>query len=122
MHAVARAVDEDRIRHAYRRRNQLILSDEVDVNTQIEVTTAGQKMVKPPVVRATNRKSIEELTKVSVPVSGRTGCGTRLSSCSSSCEHPAAATQARLAHRDIQPHLVQTVRRHSGPKPETVDG
>jgi len=58
MHAVARAVDEDRIMHAYRRRNQLILFDEVDVNTQIEVTTAGQKIVKPLVVSAANRKSI----------------------------------------------------------------
>jgi pyruvate/2-oxoglutarate dehydrogenase complex dihydrolipoamide acyltransferase (E2) component len=63
MHAVARAVDEDRIVHAYRRRNRLVLFDEVDVNTQIEVVAAGQKIVKPLVVRATNRKSIEELTK-----------------------------------------------------------
>jgi chloramphenicol O-acetyltransferase len=43
MHAVARAVDEDRIMHAYRRRNQLILFDDVDVNTQIEVVTEGQR-------------------------------------------------------------------------------
>jgi pyruvate/2-oxoglutarate dehydrogenase complex dihydrolipoamide acyltransferase (E2) component len=62
MHAVARAVDEDRIMHAYRRRNQLILFDDVDINTQIEVVTAGQKIVKPLLVRAANRKSIEELT------------------------------------------------------------
>ena len=63
MHAVAHAVDEDRLMHAYRRGNQLILFDEVDVNTQIEVTTAGQKIVKPLVVRAANRKGVEELTK-----------------------------------------------------------
>jgi hypothetical protein len=63
MHAVARAVDQDRIMHAYRRRHQLILFDDVDVNTQIEVTTEGQKIVKPLLVRAANRKSIEELTK-----------------------------------------------------------
>ena len=62
-HAVARAVDEDRIMHAYRRRNQLILFDEVDVNTQIEVVEAGQKIVKPLLMRAANRKSIEELTR-----------------------------------------------------------
>ena len=37
--------------------------DEVDVSTQIEVVAAGQKIVKPLVVPATNRKSIEELTK-----------------------------------------------------------
>jgi pyruvate/2-oxoglutarate dehydrogenase complex dihydrolipoamide acyltransferase (E2) component len=63
MHAVARAVDQDRIMHAYRRRHQLILFDDVDVNTQIEVTTEGQKIVKPLLVRAANRKSTEELTK-----------------------------------------------------------
>jgi hypothetical protein len=32
-----RAVDEDRIMHAYGRRNQLILFDDVDINIQIEV-------------------------------------------------------------------------------------
>jgi hypothetical protein len=32
------------------------------------------------------------------------------------CEHPAAATYARLARRNVQPHLVQTVRRHGGPE------
>lgn len=63
MHAVARAVDEDRIMHAYRRRSQLILFEDVDVNTQIEVTEAGQKIVKPLLVRAANRKSIDELTR-----------------------------------------------------------
>ena len=62
MHAVARAVDADRIMHAYRRGNQLILFDDVDINTQIEVATEGQKIVKPLLVRAAHRKSIEELT------------------------------------------------------------
>ena len=42
LHAVARAVDEDRTMHAYRRRSQLILFDDVDVNTQIEVITDGR--------------------------------------------------------------------------------
>jgi pyruvate/2-oxoglutarate dehydrogenase complex dihydrolipoamide acyltransferase (E2) component len=62
-HAVARAVDQDRIMHGYRRRNQLILFDDVDLNTQIEVVEAGQKIVKPLLMRAANRKSIEELTR-----------------------------------------------------------
>jgi pyruvate/2-oxoglutarate dehydrogenase complex dihydrolipoamide acyltransferase (E2) component len=62
MHAVARAVDEDRILHAYRRRNQLILFDEVDVNTQIEVELADQKIVKSLLVRSANRKSVAELS------------------------------------------------------------
>jgi pyruvate/2-oxoglutarate dehydrogenase complex dihydrolipoamide acyltransferase (E2) component len=61
MHAVAKAVDEDRIMHAYRRRNRIILFDEVDINTQIEVEISGQKIVKSLLIRAANRKSVEQL-------------------------------------------------------------
>jgi hypothetical protein len=43
MHAVAKAVDEDRILPAYRRRNQIILFDKVDINMQIEVEVSGQR-------------------------------------------------------------------------------
>jgi hypothetical protein len=63
MHAVARAVEEDRILHAYRRRNQLILFDDVDVNTQIEVEVEGQKIVKSMIVRAANRKSVGQISE-----------------------------------------------------------
>ena len=63
MHAVARAVDEDRILHAYRRGRQLILFDEVDINTQIEVDLDGQKAVKSLLVRAANRKSVSEISQ-----------------------------------------------------------
>jgi pyruvate/2-oxoglutarate dehydrogenase complex dihydrolipoamide acyltransferase (E2) component len=62
MHAVARAVDEDRVLHAYRRRNRLILFDEVDVNVQIEVELDGQKIVKSLLIRAANRKSVAQLS------------------------------------------------------------
>ena len=41
IHAVARAVDEDRIMHAYRRRGRLILFDEVDVNTRSRLPPPG---------------------------------------------------------------------------------
>jgi hypothetical protein len=34
-------MDEDRVMHVYRGRNQLILSDDVDIDTQIEVVSAG---------------------------------------------------------------------------------
>lgn len=43
MSAVARPVAGDRILRAYRRRNQLIVFNNVDVNTQIEVEVAGQR-------------------------------------------------------------------------------
>jgi hypothetical protein len=62
MHAVAKAVDEDRILHAYRRRNRIILFDDVDINTQIEVEVSGQKIVQSLLVRAANRKNAEQLS------------------------------------------------------------
>ena len=62
IHAVARAVDEDRIMHAYRRRGRLILFDDVDVNTQIEAAVGGQGMVKPLLIRSANHKSVEQLS------------------------------------------------------------
>jgi len=63
MHAVAKAVDEDRILHASRRRNQIILFDKVDINTQIEVEVSGQKIVKSLLIREANRKSFEQLSR-----------------------------------------------------------
>jgi pyruvate/2-oxoglutarate dehydrogenase complex dihydrolipoamide acyltransferase (E2) component len=63
MYAVAQAVAEDRIVHAYRCRQQLILFDDVDVNTQIEVEAEGQKIVKSMIIRAANRKSVTEISE-----------------------------------------------------------
>jgi hypothetical protein len=63
MHALAKAVDEDRIMQAYRRRNRIILFDDVDINTQIEVEVSGQKIVQALLVRAANRKSVEQLSR-----------------------------------------------------------
>ena len=51
IHAVARAVDEDRIMHAYRRRGRLILFDDVDINTQIEAAVGGQRIVQSLLIR-----------------------------------------------------------------------
>ena len=63
MHAAARAVQADPIMHAYRRRNRLVLFDDVDVNMRVEVELAGQKIVKSVIVRAANRKTLEEISK-----------------------------------------------------------
>ena len=62
MSAVAGAVAEDRILHAYRRRNRLIMFHDVDANTQIEVDVAGQKIVQSLIVRAADRKSVEGIS------------------------------------------------------------
>ena len=60
--AMARAVDQDRIMHAYRFRNRLVLFDEVDVNTQVEMELDGQKIVKSLLIRAANGKSVQQIT------------------------------------------------------------
>lgn len=62
VHAVATAVDQDRLLHAYRRHAKLIIYDDIDVNTQIEAVVNGQHIVKPLIMRAANRKSVEELS------------------------------------------------------------
>lgn len=61
---VARAVDEDRMLHAHRwGRNKLVLFDEVDVNLQIEqVEEDGTSIVQSRILRAANRKSVEEIS------------------------------------------------------------
>src|SRR6476469_2323227 len=62
LYAIGRAVDEDRTLHAYRRRNHLIIFDDVDANTQFEADVDGQPIVKSVIVRAINHKNVEELT------------------------------------------------------------
>lgn len=63
IHAVARAVDDDRLMHAYRRGNRLIMFDDVDVNTQIEAQVNGQAIVQSIVIRSANHKSVGDLTQ-----------------------------------------------------------
>ncbi|SFK99632.1 hypothetical protein SAMN04488085_105177 [Geodermatophilus ruber] len=48
--------------HAYRRRNRLVLFADVDVNTQVEAEPAGQKVVTSIIVRAANRKTVQQLS------------------------------------------------------------
>jgi pyruvate/2-oxoglutarate dehydrogenase complex dihydrolipoamide acyltransferase (E2) component len=59
---LAKAVDENKSVQAYRQgRNQLILFEDVDVNTQIEREMDGQKPAIPYTVRAANRKTFREI-------------------------------------------------------------
>jgi pyruvate/2-oxoglutarate dehydrogenase complex dihydrolipoamide acyltransferase (E2) component len=62
LHCVAAAVDTDRLVHAYRRRNRLVLFADVDVNTQLEADLDGQKVVKSIIIRAANRKTVQQLS------------------------------------------------------------
>jgi pyruvate/2-oxoglutarate dehydrogenase complex dihydrolipoamide acyltransferase (E2) component len=59
---LAKAVDEHKAVQAYRKgRNQLILFEDVDVNTQIEHEVNGQKQAIVYILRAANRKTFREI-------------------------------------------------------------
>jgi pyruvate/2-oxoglutarate dehydrogenase complex dihydrolipoamide acyltransferase (E2) component len=64
MACLGRAIDMNKHMHAYRDwRNQLILFDEVDVNTMFEVEVDGRKMILPHIIRAVNKKTFRDLHK-----------------------------------------------------------
>lgn len=59
---LGKALDMNRHLHAYRSwRNQLIVFDEVDVNTLFEVEVEGKKTIRPHILRGVNKKSFREL-------------------------------------------------------------
>ena len=59
---LAKAVDENKYMQAYRQgRNQLILFEDVDVNTQIERAMDGHKVVMPCIIWAANNKTFRAI-------------------------------------------------------------
>ncbi len=59
---LGKAVEMDKSVHAYRNwRNQLILFDEVDVNTIIETDMDGHKFPLAHVIRAANRRTVQDI-------------------------------------------------------------
>lgn len=59
---LGRAVDMNKHMHAYRNwRDQLVIFDEVDVNTMFEVEVDGRKIIRPHILRAVNKKTFQEL-------------------------------------------------------------
>lgn len=59
---LGKAVDADRSVQAYRDwRNRLIVFDDVDVNTMIEMEFEGRKIVLPHFVRAANKRTMREI-------------------------------------------------------------
>jgi pyruvate/2-oxoglutarate dehydrogenase complex dihydrolipoamide acyltransferase (E2) component len=59
---VGRAVDEHKIMHAYRgSRDRLVLFEDVDIATIVEVETEDRKFPLGHIVRAANRKSLPEI-------------------------------------------------------------
>lgn len=62
LHCVGAAVAADRMVHAYRDwRGRLVLFDDVDINTIVEVKVEQRSFPLAHVVRATNRRSVREL-------------------------------------------------------------
>lgn len=59
---VGRAVDRDKSMHACRTWGErLVVFDQVDVNTMFEVEVDGQKIIRPHIIRAANRKTVQEI-------------------------------------------------------------
>jgi len=58
---VAKAVDENRLMHAYRSGGTLVLFDEVDVATLVERETMGHRMGVVHVIRAANTKDFRRI-------------------------------------------------------------
>ncbi len=60
---LARAIDENKMVHAYRRGGKLILFNDVDVAVDIErdIADEGKAPIYPHVIRAANRKSLSQI-------------------------------------------------------------
>lgn len=60
---LGRAVARNKYMHAYRSgRNELVLFDEVDVSTQIEIEMDGRKVPIPHIIRATNERTVRDIS------------------------------------------------------------
>ena len=59
---LGKAIDTNKHMHACRNwRNQLIIFDEVDVNTLFEVEVDGKKTIRPHILRGVNKKTFREI-------------------------------------------------------------
>lgn len=59
---LGKALDGNRQMHAYRSwRDQLVIFDEVDLNTLFEVEVEGRKIITPHILRAVNKKSFRQI-------------------------------------------------------------
>ncbi len=59
---LGKAIDADRQMHAYRDwRNRLVVFDDVDVNMLFEVDVAGQRLIRPHILRGVNHRSARQI-------------------------------------------------------------
>jgi len=62
MSCLGQAVDMNKYMQAYRNwRDQLVIFDEVDINTLFEVEVDGKKTIRPHIIRAVNRKDFRDI-------------------------------------------------------------
>ena len=61
LHCVAKAVDENKIVHGIRKKNELILFDDVDVATIIEKEINGRKFPQNYIIRSANKKTYKQI-------------------------------------------------------------
>ena len=62
LNCLGKVIDMNKRMHAYRNwRNQLIIFDEVDVNTLFEVEVDGKKTIRPHILRGVNKKTFREI-------------------------------------------------------------
>jgi pyruvate/2-oxoglutarate dehydrogenase complex dihydrolipoamide acyltransferase (E2) component len=62
MACLGRAVDMNKHMQSYRNwRSQLIIFDDVDVNTLFEVEVGGRKIIRPHIMRAVNKKTFRDI-------------------------------------------------------------
>lgn len=59
---LGKAIDENKRMHAYREwRKRLVVFDEVDVNTVVEIEHEGRKVTLPHLIRAINKRTVQEI-------------------------------------------------------------
>jgi pyruvate/2-oxoglutarate dehydrogenase complex dihydrolipoamide acyltransferase (E2) component len=59
---LGKALDEHKRMHAYRDwRNRIVVFDEADVNTIVEIEFEGRKMILPHLMRAVNKRTLQEI-------------------------------------------------------------
>ncbi len=62
MACLGHSVGMNKHMHAYRNwRNQLIVFEDVDVNTMFEVEVGGHKIIRPHIIRAVNKKTVRDI-------------------------------------------------------------
>ena len=109
MACLGKAVDMNKYMHAMRNwRGQLVLFDEVDVNTMIEVELEGRKIPIPHIFRAVNKRTYRDVNReiqTAQTEGGRSETGTLLSKFASLprfVRAPFYWISARSPHREKQ--------------------